>query len=371
MRTLQKFDFLPDFFIENTLKKTHSASFAGERWLLFIFKDINSIDLFINRIDITEKKVNFLMDKVFFATFEEIELSKYQIVHRICDSNLREVFFENYVSCSGILSLEMDRNLKIMERHDFEVNDFGEKLAVGLDFLKESKTDDGPNLVPVLRVPKVFDEKFCQFLVDHFTNSQEQIQGKIGSSPELKENFKKSTHVNVDPLLANTIDNKLIFSLLPAIERVFDKRISHRVAYKIASYKSTDQGFFTAHRDNQDPGMAFRRIGMSISLNDDWEGGGISFPEYSSEKFKLSVGDALIWPASLLHQVSPLNNGNRFVLISFLYDSEGAVLRRSLMENTEVLNGKYKDSIDESLIKLYNDFSPVSRFNATYDAYEI
>jgi predicted 2-oxoglutarate/Fe(II)-dependent dioxygenase YbiX len=368
MRNIQHYDFLPDFFLINQVKTIHSASMAGKKWVLFVSNKTDVIKNFQLQILTQMKLYESLKDISIFATFELTDNLVSGNIYHIKDSELAQFFLEEPLSSNVISSFVIDVNLKIISKQVFATNDFEANIHLILSSLAQDFGED-PLLIPVLRVPSVFDKEFCQFLVKHFQDNEEQIQGRIGSNPELKEKFKKSVHVNVNPSLANEIDNKLILSLIPAIERVFDKRISHRVAYKIACYDSSDNSFFTSHRDNQDPGMTFRRIGMSISLNDDWDGGGICFPEFSKKPFKLPVGDALIWPASLLHQVSPITKGKRFVLISFLYDLEGAELRRSTIENTDVLNGKYKDSIEQSLIEMYNKFAPVSRFSPTYDAY--
>ncbi len=68
-----------------------------------------------------------------------------------------------------------------------------------------------------------------------------------------------------------------------------------------------------------------------------------------------------------MHHENPVLRVERFVLLSFLYDSEGAMVRRANMENTELLDGKYKDSIDENFLQAYVVFSIDSRYSSQYN----
>jgi hypothetical protein len=74
----------------------------------------------------------------------------------------------------------------------------------------------------------------------------------------------------------------------------------------------------------------------------------------------------LIFPASLLHRVEPIRDGDRFVLLSFLYDKQGLQVRRSAMKNPEVLEGEYRDSISSDLLVAYEQYAPLSRFSPQY-----
>jgi predicted 2-oxoglutarate/Fe(II)-dependent dioxygenase YbiX len=65
---------------------------------------------------------------------------------------------------------------------------------------------------------------------------------------------------------------------------------------------------------------------MTLALNDDYEGGGICFPEYSPTVLPLEKYSAVIFPGSLFHEVQPIDRGKRYVVISFFFgDGEAAV----------------------------------------------
>ena len=95
--------------------------------------------------------------------------------------------------------------------------------------------------------------------------------------------------------------------------------------------------FFRAHRDNTTKGTAHRRYAVSINLNDDFDGGEVVFPEYSSKGIKAPRGGAVVFSCSLLHAVTQVTRGRRFAFLPFLYDDAAAKLREA---NAVVLDPK-------------------------------
>ena len=77
----------------------------------------------------------------------------------------------------------------------------------------------------------------------------------------------------------------------------------------VARYDSETGGHFGPHRDDTGIAIAHRRFAVSINLNADFEGGEISFPEYSPRTFKAAPGTAIVFSASILHQVSRVTRG--------------------------------------------------------------
>ena len=70
---------------------------------------------------------------------------------------------------------------------------------------------------------------------------------------------------------------------------------------------------------------------MTLNLNaEDYEGGALRFPEYGPELYAPATGDAVVFSCSLLHEATDVENGLRYVLLSFLYDEQGEELRQSV-----------------------------------------
>lgn len=68
---------------------------------------------------------------------------------------------------------------------------------------------------------------------------------------------------------------------------------------------------------------------MSINLNDDFEGGEVSFPEYSPRGFKAPRGGAVIFSCAMLHAVGRVTAGRRYAFLPFLYDDAAAKIREA------------------------------------------
>jgi predicted 2-oxoglutarate/Fe(II)-dependent dioxygenase YbiX len=97
--------------------------------------------------------------------------------------------------------------------------------------------------------------------------------------------------------------------------------------YIVSCYAAEDGGHFAAHRDNTTAGTAHRRFAVSVNLNDDFDGGEVSFPEYGPRSFKAPSGGAVVFSCSLLHKVSRVKRGRRYAFLPFLYDDAAAQLR--------------------------------------------
>ena len=60
--------------------------------------------------------------------------------------------------------------------------------------------------------------------------------------------------------------------------------------FKIGAYEAGRRDFFRPHRDNSSPKTQHRKFALSINLNDDYEGGGVTFPEYGSTAYTTPAG---------------------------------------------------------------------------------
>src|SRR5829696_8491629 len=97
--------------------------------------------------------------------------------------------------------------------------------------------------------------------------------------------------------------------------------------YIVSCYAAEDGGHFRPHRDNTTKGTAHRRFAVSINLNEDFEGGEVSFPEYGPRSYKAPPGGAVVFSCPLLHAVSKVTRGRRYAFLPFLYDEAGAKIR--------------------------------------------
>ena len=180
---------------------------------------------------------------------------------------------------------------------------------------------------PVLVLPGMLSLEDCAFLAaiwrrdvpeyptDGFTNAgtrQEAGDFKVvhdGSYGRAVE------YIVQDDALQRFIDGRLRRRLLPEIRKAFQATGLQREGYRIAGYEARDGGYLNPHRDNSTPTNANRRFTMTVNLNaGEYDGGELRFREYGEQLYAVERGTAIVWSASLLHEVLPVTKGRRMVL---------------------------------------------------------
>lgn len=187
---------------------------------------------------------------------------------------------------------------------------------------------------PVLMVPGLFDQTLCQSLIAEYKRWGGDVSGYMvveGGRTVARHDTRhkvRRDHLLSDPDLMAAIRARIVASVLPAIKTAFAFHASRMERYLVACYDSAEGGHFRAHRDNTTPGTAHRRFALSVNLNDGFEGGGLSFPEFGPRRYRCPPGTGLIFSCSLLHQADPVTRGRRYVFLPFLYDEAAAASRQ-------------------------------------------
>ena len=70
--------------------------------------------------------------------------------------------------------------------------------------------------------------------------------------------------------------------------------------------------------------------GMTVARQN---GGELVFPEYSQRPYKIPKGWSIVFPCAILHAVTPVTSGQRYVFLPFLYDELGARMKDELAKN--------------------------------------
>ena len=135
-----------------------------------------------------------------------------------------------------------------------------------------------------------------------------------------------------DPHLIRAIRARIGRRIVPEIRKAFQMSVTRIERDLIARYDAETGGHFGPHRDDTGMSVAHRRFAVSINLNADFDGGEISFPEYSPQAFKAAPGTAVVFSASILHQVSRMARGRRYVFLTFLFDEDGERLRQANLQ---------------------------------------
>jgi predicted 2-oxoglutarate/Fe(II)-dependent dioxygenase YbiX len=132
-----------------------------------------------------------------------------------------------------------------------------------------------------------------------------------------------------DPRLIATLQARVRTRINPEITKAYQFVPTRMERYIVAAYSAEDGGHFRQHRDNTTRGTAHRRFAVSINLNEDFEGGTLSFPEFGPRGYRMPAGGAAVFSCSLLHRVSPVTAGTRFAFLPFLYDDAAARIREA------------------------------------------
>jgi len=177
------------------------------------------------------------------------------------------------------------------------------------------------NHAPVLLVDDVLSKAQCDWLIDHW-KAGDRFDGKVGAGGAYDPTSKIRVDCVLRPESRTEVDQQLARRLLPEINKVFNLKVTRREPYKIGWYSAEKGSHFRPHRDNFDPPLFYRRLALTINLNDGFEGGGVMFPEYGHDEYAPGPGCALVFPCTLVHGVSRVTAGERFMVVSFLYSEK-------------------------------------------------
>lgn len=206
-----------------------------------------------------------------------------------------------------------------------------------------------PMHAPALFVPRVFEANLCEALIDYYRKIGGEESGfmrDVGGKTTLilDPAHKRRKDVNIaDEKLMNAARERVRRRIVPEIKKAYQFDVTRIERDIVACYRAEDSGHFRAHRDNTTKGTAHRRFAVTINLNDDWEGGTLSFPEYGALQYKPPAGSAVVFSCNLLHKVVPITRGERFAYLPFLYDDAGARVRETNAAYLDDAVGGYRD----------------------------
>ena len=168
---------------------------------------------------------------------------------------------------------------------------------------------------PVLTVPDVLTLEQCQCLAQQWQSPNNS------HSPQTiaPESAKSNTDIVLQEPMMAEVDYILGGTLFPEIEKVFGLKVTHREEYKISRYDTSERRAYKQQRANFERQLAHRRMALFLNLNDDYDGGGLNFPEYGNFVYKPIAGDAIIFPCSLMHQRLPVTLGHQLTMNSFFF----------------------------------------------------
>lgn len=199
--------------------------------------------------------------------------------------------------------------------------------------LAATPVEQAAQVAPVLTLPRIFEPEVCQALIARYRAGQATPSGFAldldgRTVQHLDPRLKRRTDVVIeDEALIASLRERLEARLFPMLKRALGWQARHIERYLICRYGAEEHGFFSRHRDDVTAGTAHRKFAVSLNLNDDYEGGGLVFPEFGPRAYRPPAGGATVFCCSLLHEATPVTRGERFAFVPFLYDDEGARIR--------------------------------------------
>ena len=190
--------------------------------------------------------------------------------------------------------------------------------------LGEGETAPIRAIAPVLTVPDVLDAALCTRLIaawraDNAESGMVRLrdgQPVLVPDPEAK---RRRDHMLTDPSLTEAVLTALQRRVLPEIAKAFAFQVQGYERLKVVAYDAEGGGYFRPHRDNTTPDAAHRRFALTLTLNDDYRGGWLRFPEYGAQRYRPAAGGAIVFSCAHLHELTDVTAGRRFALLSFFF----------------------------------------------------
>lgn len=220
----------------------------------------------------------------------------------------------------------VDRNVRVVAVHQpAAIDTAGEVVAAIEAVAVDGPGGRAPRHAPVLLVPDVLDDAWCDRLIEVWRTAAPVETGvettADGRRVEALDRLRKRRrdHVVTDSGILKELTMHVGRRVIPEVHKAFAFSATRFEGFKLGCYTAADAGFFDAHRDNLSEATAHRRFALSLNLNEDYEGGELTFPEYGAQRYRPERGEALVFSGAHLHQVHPVTEGQRFVLLSFLF----------------------------------------------------
>lgn len=227
-----------------------------------------------------------------------------------------------------LASATLDANGRLLACSDASAQTQAETIRRALRSLDQpATTGELADHPPVLVLPRVLSPENCDRMIAEWDKpvrlwasdgfvSLGYEQEKTSFKLKVESHGELIQLVLRDPALERWLDARFARRLRREIHKAFQIRVPMREDYRVVCYDSAAAGYLGPHRDNPTEMTKHRLFTAVVALNDaeDYDGGELRFPEYAAEGYRLAKGAAVVWSASLLHEVRPVLAGRRYVL---------------------------------------------------------
>ena len=153
-----------------------------------------------------------------------------------------------------------------------------------------------------------------------YSQYKQENDSKVGNRVCFEKKIRKDIFFN--EFESKKIDDMILNKINDIVKLNFNIDIKTRETYKIGTYYGETNGYYIPHTDTQG-GKDNRQISMILCLSncDDYEGGILNLINLD-KKFKLDMGDIVLFRSEQLHSVDKVISGKRQVLISFMWNDK-------------------------------------------------
>lgn len=320
--------------------------YAGQPVALFFIPAQNEeyVQRFFAQMKTREKDSPQKLWQLFVLDAEPVKLQeirkKYDVPHALWAdaqrSLLRSFALVNAQNETRPAALLLDARLRVVQAWaDVNPASLVNQTVAAAEELLATQAETKPCLAsahaPVLMIPGVLTPELRQRCLESFRTGR-TFDGTVGAGGGGQKGYRPNAKLRTDHViegeLLEMLDAQMARVVFPEIMRAFGYDISFRERYKVGRYSAEKEGFFAGHRDNFEPGLGYRRLAMSLALNDDYEGGGLRFSEYGNDLYKPDAGDAIVFSSALMHEVEKVRKGDRYVLVGHFFCKEDEAYRR-------------------------------------------
>ncbi|GCD75768.1 hypothetical protein NBRC3299_2060 [Acetobacter pasteurianus NBRC 3299] len=305
----------------------YSFDMAAGKYNILVFTPAVE-KLFTNKImdtlqDLLEAKRSIPVEIFIVTTSLQDKNSKSDHFYYIydLDCNVHNIFGIHVDEITCVITSPMLRVKEILPQNAIT-------YSVIKNFLKNN-LPPANNPIPALLLNDVLEMDFCHALIHYYHHNSPLPSGV------LTKNANGLPIEKIDPMFKRRYDCKLqnqnlikglqariIRRVVPEIRKAFQCTVTGMDRMIVSCYDAAHKGHFAPHRDNTVEGAKHRLFAISINLNDTFEGGELTFPEFSDQGFCPPAGGALIFSSALLHAVRPVTKGKRYACLPFAFNED-------------------------------------------------
>jgi predicted 2-oxoglutarate/Fe(II)-dependent dioxygenase YbiX len=239
-----------------------------------------------------------------------------------------------------------DPNMRVAGRfEDMAPEAMADAALAAIRALPREPGRDVRMAAPVLILPNLVERSLCEELIEMhrtgatFDSSTVALggDGQTRMSVNPKKKIRRDLLIEADDPMHARLTEIVMRRCAPEIKRAFYMDITHTDIFLVGCYPGGG-GHFRRHRDNRPAEVAHRRFALSINLTLDangYEGGYLRLPEFGPHNYRCAPGAGIIFSVALLHEITPVLSGDRYVLVTHLHDDVGEAHRLAMEREIE------------------------------------